>query len=30
VVNLYFTGPQMPGQEQMAEIMRQVSLAAGG
>jgi hypothetical protein len=29
-VNLYFTGPQMPGQEQMAEIMRQVSLAAGG
>jgi hypothetical protein len=23
-------GPQMPGQEQMAEIMRQVSLAAGG
>jgi SLT domain-containing protein len=28
VVNFY--GPQMPGQEQMAEIMRQVSLAAGG
>jgi Phage tail lysozyme len=29
-VNIYFTGPQMPSQEQMAEIMRQVSLAAGG
>lgn len=29
-VNLYFTGPQMPGQEQLAEMYRQLSLAAGG
>ncbi len=30
VVNNYWTGPQMPSHEQMAEIERKLSLAAGG
>jgi hypothetical protein len=30
VVNINFTGPQMPGQEQMAEIERKLSLAVSG
>lgn len=30
VANLYFTGPQMPGPEQLAEMYRQLSLAMGG
>ena len=29
VNNLYFTGPQMPGQEQLAEMFRQLSLVTG-
>jgi hypothetical protein len=30
VANLYFTGPQIPGPEQLAEMYRQLSLAMGG